>query len=130
MAACGISGPKCSRPVVSLFVGVFLAASNLAPYLNPEHFLRFQQARGNLPGFLEEKLVLIEAVEAKLLDHHRAALSRNGSTRTRTGRAPRGAQVIVHLAAQCRCVPVNSDVRPHATSLSRDKPCWLSVFDV
>src|SRR5215210_2273843 len=35
------------------------------------------------------------------------------STRTRSGIGPRGLLVSVRLAAQCRCVPVNSDVRPH-----------------
>jgi hypothetical protein len=34
------------------------------------------------------------------------------STRTRSGIAPRSVLVSVRLAAQCRCVPVNSDVRP------------------
>jgi hypothetical protein len=33
------------------------------------------------------------------------------STRTRSGIAPRSVLVSVRLAAQCRCVPVNSDVR-------------------
>src|SRR6185295_18279356 len=35
------------------------------------------------------------------------------STRTRSGKAPRAAWVIMRLAAPCRCVPVNSDVRRH-----------------
>jgi len=33
------------------------------------------------------------------------------STRTRSGIAPRGVLVSIRLAAQCRCVPVNSDYK-------------------
>ena len=43
------------------------------------------------------------------------------STRTRTGSAPRGARVIVHLAARCRRVPVNSNVMHH---LAEMQVCW------
>jgi hypothetical protein len=56
-----------------VFIGVFFAASNLAPYINPGHFLRYHQARGNLPDFLQQKLELVEAVERKLLENRRAA---------------------------------------------------------
>ena len=35
------------------------------------------------------------------------------STRTRSGIAPRSVLVSVRLAAQCRCVPVNSNVKTH-----------------
>lgn len=39
------------------------------------------------------------------------------STRTRTGSAPQGARVIVHLAARRRCVPVTSNVSLHRVML-------------
>jgi len=39
--------------------------------------------------------------------------NRSFDTDTRTGRPPRGAQVIVHIAVAYRRVPVNFDVRPH-----------------
>ena len=47
------------------------------------------------------------------------------STRTRSSIAPQGVLVSVHPAAQCRCVPVNSDVRPHMTSFARS--CLLCL---
>jgi hypothetical protein len=51
---------------------VFLAASNLAPHINPGHFLRHHKAKGKLPDFLEKKLVVVESVENKLTQRRAA----------------------------------------------------------
>ena len=44
------------------------------------------------------------------------------STRIRSGIAPQGVRVSICLAARCRCVPVNSDVRQQKYAL---REIWL-----
>ena len=48
------------------FVAVYLAASNLAPFMNPGHFLRYHGARGHLPEHLVKRLAVLQSIESKL----------------------------------------------------------------
>ena len=58
--------------VAALSVAAFFAAANLAPRLNPGHFLRYHAERWNLTPELQWKLGLVEAVEDKLRSHQKS----------------------------------------------------------
>ena len=49
-------------------VVLFLGASNIAEYLNHGNFLRHLDQRGKLSPELQERLVLVEAVESKIIE--------------------------------------------------------------
>lgn len=57
--------------LAACFVGVFFAATNMAPFLNPGNFLRHHDAKGNLPEFLQHRLALLEVVEDKVMEARR-----------------------------------------------------------
>jgi hypothetical protein len=50
--------------------------------------------------------------------------------RTRSGIAPRGVLVSVRPAAQCRCVPVNSNVRSHMNACRLRSLLWACLLIV
>jgi hypothetical protein len=50
------------------FVPALTGVTRMAPYLHPGNFLRYHNARNDLPEFLQEKLALVEAVEEKILE--------------------------------------------------------------